>query len=310
MTVRRAVLSYVNPDTDGVACMLAYRELLEAQGSRRLLLLPMIFGVLNAETLRLLGHLGIPPPPIGTEDAFDTVDEICLVDTHHRAQLPPYVPIERVVDIIDHHGSGDIKPSGARIQNELVGAAATLLIERYQASNARPSAKIGQLLVAAVLSNTLDLAAPTTTPRDESSIRWIGLQSASENALRKSLRQGREVLIAGETPDVLCADVKLYSSADGRSLAISQVEGPSVAALLNRGDLHAGLRTLEERSAPADVLVNLVDTGLQRSVLICSSLHVRNQLTNSFGLHFDLDGVSWTEEIFLRKTHLVPALVG
>jgi manganese-dependent inorganic pyrophosphatase len=154
------VCSYTNPDLDGVACGVALETLHVGLWKAR------ISGKVDAETALVLGALGINiPPPIV---AWDGIDEIWLVDTHHLMQLPKGLPTALVVKITDHHPGGD--PSSfpnAAIQNESVGAAATLIAEQYELRKAEIPRVIAVLLQAAILSNTLELRSRSTSARDE-----------------------------------------------------------------------------------------------------------------------------------------------
>lgn len=307
MTVRRAVLSYVNPDTDGVACMLAYKELIDATADG-VIVEPAVFGRINAETLAVLDHVGLEPPG-PAEALLAEVDEICLVDTHHRTQLPPSFPVDRVVEVIDHHGAGDITPQYAAVHNEPVGAAATLLVERFRRAERRPTSETAVLLGAAILSNTLDLTAPSTTERDEAALQWLELGGSLSTDLVNAMHRGRELLIIGDTTDLLLADVKVFTRPSGEALAMSQIEAPNATTLAQRPDLLDAVVAVASRSGASDAVVNLADTSLGKSLLVCVSPSLQDQLHRSFDVVFDDSGRAWTNELFLRKTHLVPALI-
>ena len=142
------VTSYVNPDTDGVACSIAMAKLLSVGGKQWF---PVLFGSMGSETGFVLQRLEISAPK--TLSSFTDVDQIALVDTHHTSQLPQGFPFEKVVTIIDHHPNGDdvLFPSAA-ITNEKVGGAASivtkLLFERQLIDTV-----ILRLLGLAILSN-------------------------------------------------------------------------------------------------------------------------------------------------------------
>ena len=127
MTARGYVFSYVNPDTDGVASAMGYAFLRRAFDDADFQ--PLIWGDINVETGLVLDHFRMSVPARGRD--LPPGAELVLVDTHHPAQLASQVNPLRVVEIIDHHpgGSPEAFPN-AIIQNEVVGAAATLLTER------------------------------------------------------------------------------------------------------------------------------------------------------------------------------------
>ena len=153
------VVSYVNPDLDGIACATALSALESHSWAPRLL------GNLDSESVVVLDHLQLPTP--GAVRDWVEVRSIWLVDTHHVRQLPAELPRERVIRITDHHPGGDREAfPNAVIQNESVGAAATLVAEKYFESGVVIPAAISALLQAAIISNTLGFGAAATSDRD------------------------------------------------------------------------------------------------------------------------------------------------
>lgn len=311
MRLLRGVFSYTNPDTDGVACMLAYQELVAAQpnGASQLVDRPVVragvFGQINGETKAILDFLELEAPC--DADLFvEQVDEICLVDTHHLAQLPTTVAAEKVVEIIDHHPGGDAF-EGARIQNELVGAAATLIAERFATLGATPEA--GLLLGAAILSNTLEFQAPSTTQRDREALRWLEGSSGFPDRLLDRMREERDRLVRGSTKEVLGRDLKVFAREDGSRVLMAQVEAPNATVLGRRPDVIEALHLIAEEHDTTLVLANLVDLSLGCSLIVCPEQSLREEAEHNLQLRFDDAGQAWTDGLMLRKTHLVPALV-
>lgn len=77
------VTSYINPDTDGIACSIAVAKMLAMEGEQWF---PAVLGSIGDETQFVLQQLGVAEPRILSSVA--NVNKIALVDTHHRAQLP------------------------------------------------------------------------------------------------------------------------------------------------------------------------------------------------------------------------------
>ena len=102
MKRKNIVISYKNPDTDGVACSIGMAILMTNTDEKWE---PVILGELGKETQYVLNQANISyPQDIGS---FCDVNKIVLVDTHHKSQLPEDFPFEKVVMIIDHHPKGD-----------------------------------------------------------------------------------------------------------------------------------------------------------------------------------------------------------
>jgi len=100
-----------------------------------------------------------------------------LVDISSLANLPEFVNPLKVKEVIDHRESGlrNAKKSfpKAKIQVELVGACATLIVEKYMEAKAKIGLKVGNVLYAAIYSNTLNLKSSNTTSRDLKAVEWL-----------------------------------------------------------------------------------------------------------------------------------------
>jgi manganese-dependent inorganic pyrophosphatase len=126
---------------------------------------PVIFGQIDPETEYTLGHVSIKiPKPISIEPD----DSVILVDASKVTSLPSGIVPEQVVEIIDHR-----KMTNASIKIEMVGAAATIVTEKYMKQNVQPSQDIALLLFGAIASNTLDFRANVTTDRDYQAAEWL-----------------------------------------------------------------------------------------------------------------------------------------
>ncbi|MBV9763368.1 MAG: DHH family phosphoesterase [Acidobacteriaceae bacterium] len=94
----RIITSYINPDLDGVSSAIAYHDLKTKMLQSET---PIVIGEIDFETKVVLDDIQRPTPR--SLDTFIDVESVVLVDTHHRAQLPPAFPWERVIEVIDHH---------------------------------------------------------------------------------------------------------------------------------------------------------------------------------------------------------------
>jgi len=150
-------------DIDGLACVIAYTNLLNQRNLPALAVLPgdmnqsvtSEFRALNFEYMR---------EPAGGNNRF------VIMDVSDPDQFPGFVEASRVEEIYDHHfGFEDFwqQKLGKRSHIESVGACATLIWELFDKSEKADVKKSdAKLLLAAVVSNTLFFNAPLTTERD------------------------------------------------------------------------------------------------------------------------------------------------
>lgn len=304
------VFSYINPDTDGVACSIAFAELARTTGTGNFK--PVIWGHLNGETNFVLSTFGIAPP----ETIFNLDGEyaVVLVDTHHPQQLPDELDTTRVVQVVDHHPAGHPEAfPHAQIQNEKVGAAATLLVERFQTAGVEPSASTAALLGAAIISNTLNMSAPSTDKRDHDALNWVrqrvsGLDRSFPQQMFAALSAVDEIA----TADLLTSNLKAFRTGN-MDVEIVQIESADTDRFFARPDLSQEIQALAESSKAAHNFISIVDLVRQRTTIIVGSSDTCSLLETALDTRFhplSETGLSVAEfsRILLRKTDLVPSL--
>ena len=116
--------------------------------------------------------------PVGLVTRSDLVGptrrRVVLVDHAEQAQSVPGIEHAEIVEILDHHHIGSIEtrvPVTATF--DPVGSTATLVVERFRQNGMEPSRSTAVALLGAVLSDTVILNSPTTTPRDHSVVEYL-----------------------------------------------------------------------------------------------------------------------------------------
>jgi manganese-dependent inorganic pyrophosphatase len=163
------ITCYVNPDLDGVASAIAYAEFLHKSGKNTL---AGIIGEPQDEAKYVFDSFNISYPKI--INATDDFDEIILVDSSELNALEGKVSVEKVIEIIDHRKINEVdKFPSAKVQIELVGAAATLIAEKFMKSGVNISKESAILIYSAIISNTLNFKSSVTTNRDIKAAEWL-----------------------------------------------------------------------------------------------------------------------------------------
>lgn len=296
------VFGYVNPDTDGVCSSIGYAFFATKKGRN---FKPLVFGTLNKETNFVLGHLRVDPPAQG--NVLDPHCEVVIVDTHDRSQLPPGMDPNSVVEILDHHPSGDFRDfPKAKIQNDKVGAVATLVAERMMKSSIEPTSQVAGVLAAAIVSNTLNFTAPSTSRRDLSVFKWLSGYEHLTKQFINNMFKARSDISDKKTAEVLLADYKQFKISSVQ-IGISQFETTYPQDLLSRPDLKKVLTTFRDNLNIDYFFVNVVDMLKQRSTLMAADAESKELLRHAIGARFN-EYRSEFPRVLLRKTNLVPRL--
>jgi len=166
------------PDTDTVTAAIAYADLMQKLGYS---VEARIAGKANNETKYAAALFGFELPPV-LENANGKA--LILVDHSETCQAVAGAKEARILQIIDHHGLGDVMES-KRIFAKVfpVGSTCTIIFTCYQEFGVEISKKIAQVLLAGIVSDTKNLKKKTTTEMDRVVCKVLAgqLKLSSEN---------------------------------------------------------------------------------------------------------------------------------
>ena len=168
----KVVVSYGEPDMDGVACMYAYSEFLNRNDDQAGY---FILHEPKQEVKIVCDIFGIELHSL-KEDEISENDKFVAVDLNGKDQMDDMIKIDNIVEIIDHHGISRWVPyytSLQRLQIDRVGAAATIIAERYKLAGMIPSRESAILLYYGIISNSINLKASITNYRDIEICKWL-----------------------------------------------------------------------------------------------------------------------------------------
>ena len=221
------VTSYVNPDLDGVAGAVAYGEFLAQTNQENTV---AFIGELHQETKFVLNYFSLQHPLI--IDNTDSFDQIILVDSSDLAALEGHINPAKVIEIIDHRSLHETdKFSNAKSQIELVGAAATLVAERFMNSHIVLSKSSAILLYSAIISNTLNFKGSITTERDRFAATYLNNIAELPSDYWRQLFTAKSDLSGSKLKATLAGDFATFSINNNR-LGIAQVEVMNVKQLI------------------------------------------------------------------------------
>lgn len=281
------------PDLDGVACAVAYAELLQVKGWDAV---AVVAGVPDAEARFVLATLNVSPATEARPDA------IVLVDASDTRGLPSWVDPDAVVSVIDHrlHHEAHTLFRNASVQIEAVGAAATLVSERWRAYDRLPSPTSAQLLQAAILSNTQGLRGSVTTERDRVALAWLSDIAPLPAELVTGQLAARTDEVLQDLAGALVRESKTFHHGDV-PFVVSQIEvldGESVVAEVVRIAPELGPRAM----------VNVVDVETASSTVVVPDPAFRGWVRST--LSIDFQGATARLDPAVLRKQLVARLLG
>lgn len=253
------VIGHKNPDTDSICSAIGYAFLRNALGDTEVR--PARAGSLNPETRHVLERFSLPEPDLLTSA---TGRRLILVDHNEVAQALDDIRSGTVLEVWEHHRIGDLQiPSPITFHCEPVGATATLIAEQFFLNDIEPPPPIAGALLAAILSDTLVLASPTTSNKDRRMApKLAALAGVDVAEFGAELMAARGDTATRSARDLIEADFKAFNFS-GHRVGIAQVEAPDARPLAaRRAEL---LEAMKQVRAEQNLrLVILIGTDITR----------------------------------------------
>lgn len=234
--------------------------------------------------------------------------QVLLVDHAEQAQSVPGIETAHIVEILDHHHIGSIEtrfPVAATF--DPVGSTATLVVERFRSHGREPQRPTATMLLAAILSDTVILSSPTTTPRDHQVVSYL------EELLSLDARGfGTEMFEAssdvGDVPaaDIVLRDAKEYEVRNGRRLCVAQIETVGRGLLARRTELLGAMEEVQARMDYVMVALMVTDIVSQGTELLATGDLAT--VERAFGVTA-IGGVLELPGVMSRKKQVAPALL-
>lgn len=261
-----------------------------------------LFPVVEAGTRRLLGVFSksdlVNPPRT----------RLSLVDHNEFSQAVNGVEEAAVVEILDHHRlSGDlVTRDPVRFINEPVGSSSTIVARRFREQNLVPDAAVALCLCAGLVSDTLNLTSPTTTPLDGEMLDWLSeLAGVNADEFAEGFFSSGSLLLHADAEAIVGTDRKEFNEEE-IFLSLSQVEETSLKGLPKRkAELLSELERLRTEKGYALCAILVTDIRRLDSVLLAvgkESLLSRLPFDRTGPNEFSSPGV------VSRKKQLFPAV--
>lgn len=215
------VFGHRNPDSDTICSALLVADWLNHTGRAAR---PYRLGELTPETRYILKMAGVAQPELLTEDL--TGKTVWIVDFTDTEQGPPSLPDSNIIGIIDHHRLGTLMTKNPPdIWVRAVGCCGTVILHILTKESPMPlTPEQATLLMGAILSDTVALTGPTTTPQDQEAVSQLREMAGLDYDDFVSGLLAAKTDITGQPASVLLhRDAKDYQL-HGISLLLSQIE--------------------------------------------------------------------------------------
>ncbi|HSI20595.1 MAG TPA: manganese-dependent inorganic pyrophosphatase [Verrucomicrobiae bacterium] len=299
------VLGHINPDTDTTCSAIAYAWYLSETGNEAA---AVSTGSLNKETELVLSRFKQETPPL--LQGLTENHTIAIVDTNNPEELLPGWDKATIISIVDHHKlvGGISTPGPVSVIMQPVACTATLILGLMDQSNLTPSKEVAGIMLASIISDTLNFTSPTSTDTDKRAAERLA-EIAGENMdeLATDMFAAKSDLTGMSVHDILSVDSKVFTIGNEK-IRISVLESTRPEnALILRSELEAAMADLKEQDGLTAAWFFVVDILESKATLIAPSSHEKELAVKTFGLPFDGD-LLVLPGVVSRKKQIVPNL--
>ncbi|MBN9691709.1 MAG: putative manganese-dependent inorganic diphosphatase [Verrucomicrobia bacterium] len=233
--------------------------------------------------------------------------KLILVDHNELTQAVQGADQLEILEVIDHHRLGAFSTAQPILfRNEPVGSTCTIVADGYLRYGVDLPASIAGLLLAGIVTDTLNLTSPTSTQRDAEILAWLEQKSGVKAAeFTERVFSSGSVLVSLPPEKAITADCKEYVE-NGHRFSVAQIEELGFTTFWKRADgVRAALDRYREEHELVFSALFITDVVQQTSLLLVSGTP---QFVKSIAYPEVVPGVFQMEGVVSRKKQLLPYL--
>ncbi len=301
------VIGHKNPDNDAIMSAVMFAQLANALDKDNEYV-ACRQGGLPGETKALLEKVGFAEPELKTcIEPAEPKTKVILTDHNELSQAIDGIENAEIVAVIDHHRIADVSTAQPIwFLNFPWGSSCSIIAKLFEITNTPMSDEQATCLLAAMMTDTVMLKSPTTTPVDRVIAEKLGKQIG-----RDPVEFGAEVFRSrgadGFTPaQMVSRDIKRFEIG-GKAVYIGQYETVNKGPVLEQAaELRAAMeayRTEHEGDTLVLLVTDIIEEGSQ--VFICGDPAVAEK---GLKITASPEGV-WMPGVLSRKKQVAAPLI-
>lgn len=284
-------------DIDAYACCVAMAELMKLNGENAVAYscAPCNYSV--CASLIREGQIVNRLP----EGFCEKTAKYIILDVSDPEFLKDSVPLDRVVEIYDHHVGFEKywqKRIGDKSHIEFIGAAATLIYREWKNAGLQDEMTRGTalLLIAAILDNTLNLTSSNTTSEDIEVFRELCAKANVGEEWCAEYFSSVQKSVEADLENALFGDIKTVRDNSVLPQRVAQLAVWDGARILEK------LPKIRDWFAESEDswMINVIDIKHHNSYFVCDGLKHQKEIERVFNTRFK-DGVAKLPVSYLRK---------
>ena len=234
--------------------------------------------------------------------------QLVLVDHNEYSQSVEGIENADVYEVIDHHRIGGVttvKPINFR--NEIIGSTASIITKIYMENDVEIPKDIASLLLAAIISDTLNLKSPTTTPQDVKLVSMLEEISGLERfEFSHEMYKVTSSFKSKSYEEIINQDVKKFYISD-KEVMVSQV------VLYEFDELYDIIENFEDvmdeyvKDQRLDLLTVVFTSIVDNGSIILAAGAMKDAVKLAFPLS-NGDQFTFLKDVVSRKNQILPRL--
>ncbi|GFZ27001.1 manganese-dependent inorganic pyrophosphatase [Lactobacillus corticis] len=262
------VFGHQNPDTDAIGTAIAYSYLQNKLGYNTE---AVALGEPNDETAYALKKFGFDAPQVVSTVA-DKVKAVMLVDHNEPQQSSADIDQVKVTHVVDHHRIMNFNTADPLYYRaEPKGCTSTIVWKMFNENHVEIPANIAGIMASAIISDTLLLKSPTTTPEDKTALEALAKIAGidyQEYGLAM-LKAGTNIASKSEE-ELIDVDAKSFEL-NGQQVRVAQINVVDLPEAMERKE--AFLKAMEASSKENNydmfmlLITNILDSDSEALVV-------------------------------------------
>ena len=299
------VFGHQSPDNDAVMSAVVLSQLLNQVEYAGNTYEACVLGALPAESSKLLAEAGIDEPK--QLSAVEEGQLVLLTDHNESAQSVEGLKAATVFGVVDHHRIGDFETAGPLHYIALPwGSTCTIVAKIARVLGVELSQTQAELLLSAMMTDTLMLKSPTTTDVDRAVAAQLG-----EFVGVEPVKFGMEVFLSRPSGSFTAAemvgnDIKMFEPA-GKKLLIGQYETVDKSRALGMIDeIREAMRAYAAEKGADGIVLCITDIMEEGSQVLLEGDTEAAQ--KGLGIADEHDGV-WMPGVLSRKKQVAAPIM-
>jgi len=221
--MKKYILGHIKPDLDSTVSALAFAEFLKIKkGEDRI---AAIINPINAETKFIFEKFGATSPQLIKSSDLQPEDTVTLVDHNEKDQRLKGLNPDQIYSIIDHHKANLDLNKPIVVTIEPLGSTCTVIYHsKFKLYNVKVEKPLAQLMLSAILSDTVGLKSAITTEKDKQAVKELAqiAEISDIDALVLEIFKAKSNISDLTDEQLVKNDYKVYDF--GKKVFIGQLE--------------------------------------------------------------------------------------